>query len=288
MSGLRVFKNGAWSARADQAGTLYPHDTFPTEATTGYPKGLPGDARTPVTLTPYDGPTTINTPDTVIDSKVIAVQLWVQAPRVVIRNSLVIAPEESITNAIRVDGPGSATIIDTEITADGIGAASTAVGDSNITLIRVNIHGFLDGLRAGTNVTLRDSLIHGLAEIGSDPHNDCIQSIGGSHCRFIHNRLINVHDQTSCFILGPSHGAISDFVIDNNLMSGGGYVIYLGDDPDGFTSSDIAVVNNRWGRDVWPNGGFWGPYSYAPITGPLVQFGNVWDDTEEPLILTPP
>lgn len=286
MSGLRVFRNGSWSsAHADQAGTIYPHDTFPTEATTGYPKGLPGDTRTPVALTPYEGPDTITVPGTVIDSKSISGQIHVQAPNVIIKNCLVVTDEFEIVNAIRIDGNGSAVIMDTEVTSEGIGTPASAIGSDNFTLIRVNIHGFIDGIRANDNVIVRDSYIHDLRLIGEDPHNDCIQSTGGSHCRFIHNNLENEHSQTSCFIFGPSAAPIDDYIISNNLMNGGGYVMYLGDDPGAFASTNFAVINNRWGRKFWPNGGFFGPLSLSAMTGPLTWRGNVWDDTEEPLTI---
>lgn len=279
-----VYTSGAWETRADFAKTIYPHDTFPTAATTGYPHGLTGDTRTPVTLTPYSGPSAITIPGTVIDSHSISGQIYVQAPNVTISNCLLTIPESENVNAIRIDGNGSALIRDTEIAGAGAGVPATAVGTDNFTLLRVNINGFGDGIRAGNNVTVRDSLIHDLREVGVDPHNDCIQSTGGSHCRFIHNTLENSFAQTSCIIFGPSLDNIDDMIVENNLLAGGGYSVYLGNDVgSGFVSTDITFFSNRWSRKFWPNGGFHGPHSVVPLTGPLVWEGNVWHDTEEPI-----
>jgi hypothetical protein len=282
MSGLQVYSTGSWTARADHASTVYPRDSYPTAATTGYPHGLPGDTRSPVTLVPYAGPSTISTPGTVIDSCSITGQIWVQAPNVTISNCLITTSESEMVNAIRVDGSGSVLVRDTEVFGEGAGTPATAVGSDNFTLLRVDIHGFGDGVRAGDNVTVRDSFIHDLRELGADPHNDCIQSTGGSHCRFIHNSLENQHAQTACFIFGPSLGNIDDMLVEGNLLAGGGYSVYLGDDTgSGLISTNIAFINNRWSRKFYANGGFHGPHSIVPLTGPLVWRGNVWHDTEE-------
>src|SRR5688500_11950078 len=85
------------------------------------------------------------------------------------------------------------------------GALASAVGDSNFTLLRVDIHGFTDGVRANDNAFIYDSFIHDMFEdVDLDTHNDCIQSVGGSNVVCRHNTLENANTQTSCFIFGPS------------------------------------------------------------------------------------
>ena len=62
-------------------------------------------------------------------------------------------------------------------------------------------------------------------------------------------------------------------MIDNNLMSGGGYTVYCG------TSSGVATharyTNNVISREFYPNGGHWGPTTECDKVD--VSHGNVWD-----------
>src|SRR6478752_3373644 len=116
---------------------------WPGPQNTGYPHGLPGDTRAPVTLTDYTGPTTIKTCGVVIDSKTVPQDLLIQVgngtdlskPCVTIKNSLV----KGVIFAEQANY-GPVLIQDTEVIPDGLSWWEN-IGRSNFTAERVNSHG---------------------------------------------------------------------------------------------------------------------------------------------------
>ena len=66
---------------------------------------------------------------------------------------------------------------------------------SNATLLRMNIHGSVDGVKADNNTTVQDSYIHDLHVFSSDPnqgggatHNDAVQTFGpAANVSLLHN-----------------------------------------------------------------------------------------------------
>ena len=122
---------------------------FPDASNTGVPAGT--------TLTAYTGPSNITTANTVIDGKNIGC-IQVTAPGVVIRNSNISC---SGGYAVYVDDRTSTqtlvTIEDSEI--DCRTRPGTAVGEADVTVPPVNIHGCENGFDANQNITGR-GLLH--------------------------------------------------------------------------------------------------------------------------------
>ncbi len=277
------------NAGAADAGTPPPPppppsaDGFPTAATTGYPKGLPGDTRRPVTLTPYTGPMLIREPGTVIDSKDINGQLQIRARNVVIRNSRI-----RVSNASAIDtrDPNNNLLVeDTEIdgqNADRSAGGIALIGYTGYTLRRVNAHRSGDILRMEGWAEVHDSWLHDPYH-GATTHNDVIQSTNAYHLRIVHNRLENQHTQTSCILLKADLGSISDVVVDRNLMNGGGYSFYWYDHNTGnYRITNGSITNNRFMRaptgGFWPKGGYHGTHVFRAAQLPAWS-GNVWHDT---------
>ena len=137
----------------------------------------------------------------------------------------------------------------------------------------------------GANVVIQDSLCALGPDANSDgnpdgggfcsgsDHFDGFQSDGGNNITLRHNTIRNPCDQTSAIILGTNTSPIDNVVIDNNLMSGGGYTVYCG------TTSGVAThetyTNNVISREFYPNGGYWGPTTECDKVD--VSHGNVWD-----------
>ena len=62
---------------------------------------------------------------------------------------------------------------------------------------------------------------------------------------------------------------VTDFVIQNNWLNGGGYTVYCGSN-----SGDV----------IWRNNIFGGDYEYGIVTGTCQQWSNnVWEDTGDPI-----
>lgn len=132
---------------------------------TGYPHGLAGDSRTPVTLTNYTGPDTIASCGVVIDSKIVNSDLLITAsngthspntPCVTIKNSL-------INGTIHTDdiSQGPVVIMDTEIAVPG-SAWWASLGFYNTFDWRVNSHGGQGVIKCQAYCESHDSWVHGM------------------------------------------------------------------------------------------------------------------------------
>lgn len=295
----------ATSPPATSPPPIDPAAAWPAAHNTGYPHGLPGDTRTPVTLTAYTGPYIITTPGTVIDGRELNDQLEIRATGVVIKNSLVRVPGYQ---AIKINDAYHATIMDSELDGQGLDGSAggvSLIGDGSYTLIRVNAHHSGDIARANwAGVAIVDSWLHDPTGTNPDQHNDVIQTtdgtcdlategIGaiagttdtyaGTYCiRIVHSRLENAKTQTSCILMKADQGNIRDVLIANNLLNGGGYSLYWYDHNTGvYHSTAGKVLDNRWQRSpsggYWPNGGSFNTHAIEAAELPEWT-GNAWLD----------
>lgn len=142
------------------------------------------------------------------------------------------APNVYVTNAIRVAYGGPATITYAKIigTQLGITIGPGSISDSYIAL----------------GPTMR-----------GDHNEDILETGGVSGLTIKHNTFLNPNLQTSALSLFTDFGANSNFVIDSNLLAGGGYTCYCG---DGVTAraSDIVVTNNVFWEKYYPTVGYYG------------------------------
>lgn len=237
----------------------------PDATNTGVPQGTSLTKSTSVRAT---------TPNQIIDSLDITGDISIEAPGVVVKNS-----------RIHGGGPfgilvrsGSVTISDSEIS----GFANGIAGD-NWTAYRANIHSTKDdGVKLGSNVLLQDSWIHDLTP-ESDSHADGAQMQSGVTNLVVRNNSIDLTDSTrsnSAIFLSPDQGPSTDgpVLIEGNWLDGGNYTLYCVDGSNGqYRVGNISILDNRFGRHA-----LYGPSS---INVPLVQSGNVWADSNEPLTL---
>ncbi|GAA0714170.1 hypothetical protein GCM10010199_13950 [Dactylosporangium roseum] len=237
---------------------------YPTAACAG----VPADTA----LTAVDGDLTIDVPNTVVDRKNIRGCVNVRAPGVVIRRSKV-----SCANFIAIASfagayTGTGLLIeDTEI--DCRSTRGTAVGDTNFTARRVNVHGCENGFDVDTDVVIADSYIHDLynsAEAGTDG----IQFAIGRNVTVTHN-TIYANGGTSAIITHPT--TTTNVVISDNLLAGGAYTLYCPRD----SSTNLQVVNNHFSRKFHPAVGAYGPWTNCEKAAK--NHGNVYDDTGTPL-----
>jgi hypothetical protein len=238
---------------------------FPDASTTGVPPGTP--------LTVVNGPVTLRTPGMTYSGHEVHGDLIVAANNVTIEKVRVVSsawyPINLVANRVR-----GTVIRDVEIDMAGQ-EAGVALGFDNLVAQRVWIHNGLDCAYAGTNVIITDSFCD-LPRLssGSSAHADGFQSGGGSNYVFRHNTIRNPNSQTSAILMSTNTGAIDNVVIDDNLMSGGGYTVYCGTD-DGGVATHARYTNNVISREFFPNGGGYGPTTWCNRVD--TAFGNVWD-----------
>lgn len=182
--------NGNCIGAADTPGGPDPWGgCWPGPHNTGYPQGLPGDTRTPVTLTPYTGPTTIRSCGVVIDRKLVDSTLVIEAgngttspstPCVTIRNSLV----RGVIFAEKTSY-GPTVIEDTEVAPPDLPFWEN-IGRSNFFATRVNSHGGQGVIKCELNCVAKDSWVHGM-ELGGAYHYNAFGGNGTDRFTIEHN-----------------------------------------------------------------------------------------------------
>jgi len=246
------------------------NNSYPDATTTGVPVST--------SLTNYAGPLTITEAGTVIDSKRITGCLVIKANDVIIRKSL-IKSDGCFFNVLSDSGNSGLQLVDVEV--DGVNnlTGDSAVNGSGLTCLRCNLHGTVDGMKAGSNVIVQDSYIHDLAQ-SADSHNDGIQSLGTSGLKIVHNTIAVQEGATSAVILSTgSASQMRNVIIDNNLLAGGAFTVSAGYQAgtDSLSKvSNIAVSNNRFSTIIFPRSGAYGPITSADP--PVVVSVNVWHD----------
>lgn len=227
-------------------------------------------------LMPHKGALTVTTAGAVIDGLDVDGCVVVNAANVTIRRCRV---RGTCTNVIQSNSIGL-VVEDTEI--DGLGVATTqGIGWGDYTARRVNIHSTGDGARANGGVLIEDSWIHDLV-VSDVSHNDGIQITEGSGIVIRHNNIENPNKQTSAILVGAHQGNIADVTVKGNLLAGGGYALYGGSSRNGYTVTNIKIINNQFSTKVWPKSGFYGPT--ASMDDPQVTAsGNTWQGSGAPV-----
>ncbi len=230
---------------------------YPDKFNTGVP--------TSVTLTRYEGTLHITTDNQVVEGIEVVGDILVEAANVTIKNSKIIS--QTPWHAVAIDDNVTGfTLMDSEI--DGRGTTGNGVYGHG-TILRTNIYGVENGMTIWGPSVIKDNFIHSLAARDGDPHFDGIQINGADNVSIVHNTVINEHDQTAAIILGNTFSGLSNIIIDNNLLIGGGYTLYVDGRKGGGPVDDdsIQIINNRIG------GGHWG--SFALYDQKPILSGNI-------------
>jgi hypothetical protein len=244
----------------------------------GYPDASNTGVRAGVSLN-RSGCVTARGPGQVIENLMIdGCTIAVEAENVTIRNVRLTQTSVDMWGIIVREG-ASARIENVEIagrdqSTGSIQYAILSQTDKPVTVDRANIHHCHNCIQ-GEYLTVTNSYIHTMAN-PPEAHVDGILCTGPCGLTLRHNTVLNEHGQTSAIALFPDFGTPRDSVIDNNLLAGGGYTVYAGED----NATGIKVTNNRFSRRYYPNGGYWGPGAdYANNGTGNVWTGNIWDDT---------
>lgn len=308
-----------------------PLPAYPDASCTGVPTGA--------VLTAYTGPADIRVADTVIDSVTISSCMSINAPGVVIKNSRInapnCAPHVIYNNAADIYHNGytgtGLVIQDSEIscyeTANGQPDLTrptngTALGDDNVTALRLNVHGCENGFDLDVNATVRGSYVHDLLQ-SEAAHTDGLQSADGSGLTLDHNTFYGdtwspaVFGAGGCvnpgFCAGTSAVNINNCnpaqrpcpttvnaLIQDNLFAGGAYTLYCP-----FLVNNVQITNNHFSykfRDPasttvydsahpfaappWKPGVGPGSGAFGPVAdcnNGEVTSGNVFDGTNPPV-----
>lgn len=224
-------------------------------------------------LQPVNG-TTITEDGTVLENVRITGQVTIKANNVTIRNFILDA--QGGNYGIQATNKNTGIRIEH---GELINANSALIYGTGFTAVALNIHeSGADGVKVqgegGPTVVERCWIHH----IGKNPgaHADGNQSIGVKGVIFRYNNFDlpittpEPYKQNACFILQTKTGPVSDFVIDNNWLNGGGWMLYIPKE----NAENIHVTNNKFGRD----------FRFGVLNGTPTSFeGNVWEDNGQPV-----
>ncbi|GAA1439442.1 hypothetical protein GCM10009641_47170 [Mycobacterium cookii] len=246
--------------------TPTPTTTTPTTTTTSGACVKPDVSNTGPsgTLTAYAGSSYVTTAGTVIENKTINGDLIIAADNVTLRNSVV-------TGALGVTERSGIRISNVKMREFGISSATDVVLDrSEITgSISDGMHVTSDGNQMNRDIVITNNLVHN-PRPGAGSHYDGLQVRGVNGLDLVCNNFDlgpAQFEYNAALYLEPANGGHSGVVVDNNWLSGGGYIFHYGADNDGAT----RLTNNHFGGDP-----YWGPNAVCHTSGarPAVQTGN--------------
>ncbi len=234
---------------------------WPNATTTGVPAGK--------TLTTYNGTLIVTTPGAVIDGLNITGGVVVEAPNVTIQNCVITGSSWFVVLFDSSSGATNGTVLNCQIYGGGSGAAPGQHGVVGGHLIQGNnIHDVEQGIAPESGSTIQGNYIHDLNNPQADPHYDGILILGGSSDITIQNNTINnPHNQTDAIMIQNYNGPISNIIVNNNQLIGGGYTVYSDASHGTDAITGVQVTNNYIG------GGAFG-YVYFTGNSPLYA-GNV-------------
>lgn len=159
-------------------------------------------------------------------------------------------------------------------------AIKDVYGDAkNTTIRRCNIYGWSTGVQIYQGL-IAHNFIHSPGFEPGDHTNGTTSTGSTQQLDIIHNTVFNPLGQTDAISLFQDFGLEANRTISDNLMAGGGYTLYAGQNSGAPATYNIKVTNNRFSRLYFSRGGYYGPVTaYNPDGVGNVWSGNIWDDT---------
>jgi hypothetical protein len=130
-------------------------------------------------------------------------------------------------------------------TIDGVGTVSTSI-------YRADIHGSVDGVKAGSHTLIRDTYIHDMSWFPSDPTRAAVRptttgsnrSGGDSGMTLRHNTIdLSSNSQVNAAL----QSSATDVHVEDNLLDGGACILDFDHTSIGRPLTGIYVVGDRFG-----------------------------------------
>ncbi len=151
-------------------------------------------------------------------------------------------------------------------------------GDSTGTqVLRNNVANTSTGIQVYEGL-IADNYIHDMGYASGDHINGTTSNGGTKMMTVRHNTVLNQYSQTDAISLFQDFGIEANRLITENLVAGGGYTIYGGDNQRYGKTYNIKITNNRFSNVFFANGGSYGPITAFDPTGTdNAASGNYWD-----------
>lgn len=253
--------------------TAPPETEFPDASNTG-PTGP---------LTVVNGDQAYRTAGQVVENvEIRASNLYVAANNVTFRNCKIVytgALDAQFTLVNIISGVSGTRFETCEL--DGQSKVSRAIkGIDGVYVSGTEIHHTGNAVEVSDKVTVVNSYLHDIVSApGTDWHADGIQTRDGSASDILiqHNTILLTGGETGAvYVLGAAGDTLTNVLVDNNLMAGGSYTVYLG----AGTLNNVRATNNHFSTRYWPKVGQYGIW-YG--SGNVTRTGNVIHETGAPV-----
>ncbi|HVB44051.1 MAG TPA: hypothetical protein VNF47_15290 [Streptosporangiaceae bacterium] len=263
-----------------------PANVFPSALTTGVPKGttllaVPGQvSHGPGWYFDPRGFVQVDGDGAVLSGLYIPYNLDITGSDVTIRDVRVVAGGPNVIG-ISLRHTSDVTIKDCTTSGRDTRAGrlmagiKDVFGDSASTMIlRDDISMFESGVQLETGL-IQGSYIHDPGYLPGDHTNGVTSNGGGTRRLTITGNTILVdRAQTDAIGLFEDFGGQQNRIITGNLLAGGGYTVYAGQNPGGPPSRDIVITGNQISSRYYPRGGFYGCVTDIGMR----KYGNIWSE----------
>jgi hypothetical protein len=255
---------------------------FPDSTNTGVPAGT--------ALTPKSGDLAVTTSGTTISGIALQGTIDVEADNTKIEDSEVIVDGTQVCGSscggkgIWIKPGVTGTVIQ-DVTCHGGAPTGENVtqycimnSSSSTQIGRVHAYNCTECLAGPGDVS--DSFIDETgATIPGEHYEDIYYGGGGGALIVNHNTMLNPQGQTAVVFASVDFGDQTTLSITNNLMAGGGYVLYGGASGSaGKVVGPVTVTGNRFSRKYYRQGGSYGPAAY--FNDAVTRWSkNIWDET---------
>jgi hypothetical protein len=255
---------------------------YPDVSNTGVPAGT--------TLSSSSEGITVTKPGTTVDGVRLFGTIEVEADDTTVKDSEIIVTGGESCPSHPCGGHGiwtkpgvTGTIIEDdsihgkESSGSNVVQYAIASNSSSTRIERVHLYNATEPISGPARVS--DSLIEANGTIPGEHYEDIYYGGGGGPLIVNHDTMLNPHEQTAVVFASVDFGDQTVLSITNNLMAGGGYVIYGGASGSaGKVIGPVTVTGNRFSRKYYRQGGFYGTAAY--FNDALTNWSsNVWDET---------
>ena len=252
---LGDYLGSSWTLSSDGKGGTVVVDPslYPNATNTGVPAG--------VKLTPYSGTLTLSTAGQVVSGLIISNGVQINASNVTLENCIIDISNTGNWNIGVAGGLNGVVIQNCEIVGAGaagpVGTYGIYVqGNSQVTINADNIHDVGQGVVLNDGqVLLENSYIHNL-KAGSGTHYEDVGYFGAAKSSTFslniqNNTLINQNNQTASVFIQNYFGPVNNVTINNNILVGGDYTIYVDGSDSGGPVSNVSITNNHLGTGIF-------------------------------------
>jgi len=136
--------------------------------------------------------------------------------------------------------------------------------------------------------TVSGNYIHAFGYRRGDHTNGIFDPGSTDHLLIYENTILDANGQTDAITLDSSAAGhpVANKIVEDNLLAGGSYTLYAGDNLNNATSH-IVIEDNRFSTAFFPKSGQYGPATYFSSRGiGNAWSGNIWDNSGR--VVTPP